>query len=93
MRSVDLTVRSDTDDKDVIIVATVSGCAGQNDATVRLNGHASDRVTALEIELTKTESNFELVGAKGTAVLPIRANPAVARGTLWAPFNQGGRAI
>jgi len=37
--------------------------------------------------------DVELVGAKGTAILPIRANPAVARGTLWAPFNQGGRAI
>ncbi|MDX2378511.1 MAG: NADH-quinone oxidoreductase subunit NuoG [Acidimicrobiia bacterium] len=35
----------------------------------------------------------ELVGARGTAVLPMRANPSVARGTLWAPFNQGGRAI
>jgi NADH-quinone oxidoreductase subunit G len=34
-----------------------------------------------------------LVAARGTAVLPIRADAAIARGVVWAPFNQGGRAI
>jgi len=34
-----------------------------------------------------------LVSARGTATLPIIANPSVARGTVWSPFNQGGRTI
>jgi NADH-quinone oxidoreductase subunit G len=34
-----------------------------------------------------------LVAARGTATLPILANLAVARGTVWSPFNQGGRTI
>jgi NADH-quinone oxidoreductase subunit G len=37
--------------------------------------------------------DVELVGVKARAVLPIRADAAVSRGTVWAPFNQGGRAI
>jgi NADH-quinone oxidoreductase subunit G len=34
--------------------------------------------------------DVKLVGARTTAVLPIRANPSVARGVVWVPFNQGG---
>jgi NADH-quinone oxidoreductase subunit G len=46
-----------------------------------------DRLGVAEGDLVK------LVGANRTATLPIRSNPAIARGTVWAPFNQGGRAI
>ncbi|BAN00726.1 NADH-quinone oxidoreductase subunit NuoG [Ilumatobacter coccineus] len=34
--------------------------------------------------------DVKLIGPKATAVLPVVANPAIARGVVWAPFNQGG---
>lgn len=34
--------------------------------------------------------DVKLIGPKATAVLPIRSNPSIARGVVWAPFNQGG---
>ena len=34
-----------------------------------------------------------LVGAKGSVVLPLVADPTVQRGTLWAPFNQPGTNV
>jgi NADH-quinone oxidoreductase subunit G len=37
--------------------------------------------------------DVRIVGASATVALAIRADPMVPRGTLWAPFNQGGRAI
>ena len=37
-----------------------------------------------------TGDDVQLIGEKATAVLPVVANPAVPRGIVWAPFNQGG---
>lgn len=34
--------------------------------------------------------DVKLIGPKATAVLPVVSNPAIARGVVWAPFNQGG---
>lgn len=34
--------------------------------------------------------DVKLIGRKATAVLPIVSNPSIARGVVWAPFNQGG---
>jgi hypothetical protein len=34
-----------------------------------------------------------LVGAKGSVVLPLVADPNVQRGTVWAPFNQPGANV
>jgi anaerobic selenocysteine-containing dehydrogenase len=38
-------------------------------------------------------AEVQVISARATAVLPIRANPGVARGVVWAPFNQGGGRI
>lgn len=35
----------------------------------------------------------KLVGSRSTVTIPIRANDAVPRGVVWAPFNQDGRSI
>ncbi len=37
--------------------------------------------------------DVKLVGAKGSTVLPIVANTAVPRGTVWSPFNQPGGTL
>ena len=37
--------------------------------------------------------DVKLVGPTGTAVLPITANPSIARGVVWVPFNQGGGSV
>lgn len=34
--------------------------------------------------------DVKLIGPKASAVMPIVANPSIARGVVWAPFNQGG---
>ncbi|MGA9278309.1 NADH-quinone oxidoreductase subunit NuoG [Ilumatobacter sp.] len=37
--------------------------------------------------------DVKLIGAQANAILPIVADPAVPRGIVWAPFNQGGSVI
>ncbi len=37
-----------------------------------------------------TGDDVQLIGEKATAILSVVANPAVPRGIVWAPFNQGG---
>ena len=37
--------------------------------------------------------DVKLVSAKASTVLPIVADPAVPRGTVWAPFNQPGGTV
>ena len=38
-------------------------------------------------------TDVRVVSARGSVVLPLVANPAVPRGTVWAPFNQSGSDI
>ncbi len=38
-------------------------------------------------------ADVKLIGAKSACVLPVHANPAVPRGVVWSPFNQGGGNI
>ncbi len=38
-------------------------------------------------------ADVRVVSARGSVVLPLVANPAVPRGTVWAPFNQPGADI
>lgn len=38
-------------------------------------------------------AEVKIVGAKGSVVLPLVADPTVQRGTIWAPFNQHGADI
>ena len=38
-------------------------------------------------------ADVRVVSARGSVVLPLVANPAVPRGTVWAPFNQTGADI
>ena len=38
-------------------------------------------------------TDVRVVSARGSVVLPLVANPAVPRGTVWAPFNQPGSDI
>ena len=38
-------------------------------------------------------TDVRVVSARGSVVLPLVANPAVPRGTVWAPFNQSGTDI
>jgi NADH-quinone oxidoreductase subunit G len=38
----------------------------------------------------ETGDDVQLVGHQATAILPVVADPAVPRGVVWAPFNQGG---
>jgi predicted molibdopterin-dependent oxidoreductase YjgC len=38
-------------------------------------------------------TDVRIVSARGSVVLPLVANPAVPRGTVWAPFNQTGADI
>src|SRR6056297_333491 len=38
-------------------------------------------------------ADVKLIGAKAACVLPVHANPAVPRGVVWSPFNQGGGNI
>jgi NADH-quinone oxidoreductase subunit G len=38
-------------------------------------------------------ADVTVTSAKGGVVLPVRTNPAVARGTAWAPFNRPGASI
>ena len=38
-------------------------------------------------------ADVRVISAKGSVVLPLVANPAVPRGTVWAPFNQSGTDI
>ncbi len=38
-------------------------------------------------------TDVRVVSARGSVVLPLVANPAVPRGTVWAPFNQTGADI
>ena len=61
----------------------------------RLAAGAAAHVNPLDLERIGVADGDDvaLVGAKARAVLPIRADAAVSRGTVWAPFNQGGRAI
>jgi predicted molibdopterin-dependent oxidoreductase YjgC len=56
---------------------------------------AAAHVHPLDLERIGVTDGDEvkLVAGRGAAVLPIRANGSVARGIVWAPFNQGGRAI
>jgi NADH-quinone oxidoreductase subunit G len=37
--------------------------------------------------------DVRLIGLKATAILPVVSNPGIARGVVWAPFNQGGGTI
>ena len=37
-----------------------------------------------------TGDDVQLIGEKATAILPVVTDPAVPRGIVWAPFNQGG---
>jgi anaerobic selenocysteine-containing dehydrogenase len=62
---------------------------------VHLTAGAAAHVNPLDLERIGVADgdDVELVGARARAVLPIRADAAVSRGTVWAPFNQGGRAI
>jgi NADH-quinone oxidoreductase subunit G len=34
-------------------------------------------------------TDVKLIGQKSTVILPVMSNPSVARGVVWAPFNQG----
>ncbi len=34
--------------------------------------------------------DVKLIGPKASAVLPVVSNPSIARGVVWAPFNQSG---
>ncbi len=34
--------------------------------------------------------DVQLIGDKATSILSVVTNPAVPRGIVWAPFNQGG---
>ena len=38
-------------------------------------------------------TDVKLVGVRGSIVLPLVADEAVQRGTIWAPFNQDGADI
>ena len=38
-------------------------------------------------------TDVRVISARGSVVLPLVANPAVPRGTVWAPFNQSGTDI
>ncbi|MEP4652966.1 MAG: molybdopterin dinucleotide binding domain-containing protein, partial [Ilumatobacter sp.] len=38
-------------------------------------------------------ADVRLIGAKASAILPVVSNPGVARGVVWAPFNQAGGSI
>src|SRR4029079_5241836 len=38
-------------------------------------------------------TDVKLVGVRGSIVLPLVADDAVQRGTIWAPFNQDGADI
>ena len=37
--------------------------------------------------------DVKLIGAKSTVILPVVADPRIARGVVWAPFNQGGGTV
>ena len=37
--------------------------------------------------------DVRLIGQKATAILPAVANPSIARGVVWAPFNQAGGTV
>ncbi|MDQ3738144.1 MAG: molybdopterin-dependent oxidoreductase, partial [Actinomycetota bacterium] len=41
----------------------------------------------------KSGTEIRVVGARSTVVLPVVPNEAVARGTVWVPFNQPGSNI
>jgi len=38
-------------------------------------------------------SDVRLVTDRSSTILPIHANPGIARGVVWAPFNQGGGSV
>jgi NADH-quinone oxidoreductase subunit G len=38
-------------------------------------------------------SDVKLIGAKATVILPVVADPRIARGVVWAPFNQSGGSV
>jgi predicted molibdopterin-dependent oxidoreductase YjgC len=37
--------------------------------------------------------DVRIIGEKSSAIVPVRANPRVARGVVWAPFNQSGATV
>jgi NADH-quinone oxidoreductase subunit G len=37
--------------------------------------------------------DVRLIATKASAIVPVRANPAVARGVVWVPFNQSGGTV
>jgi NADH-quinone oxidoreductase subunit G len=53
---------------------------------------AGAHLNPLDVDVLGAEpgDDVQLVGEKATAILPVVANPAVPRGIVWAPFNQGG---
>jgi predicted molibdopterin-dependent oxidoreductase YjgC len=56
---------------------------------------AAAHVHPLDLDKTGVASGTDVrvVSARGSVVLPLVANPAVPRGTVWAPFNQTGADI
>ncbi len=38
-------------------------------------------------------ADVRLIGQKATAILPVVSNPSIARGVVWAPFNQAGGTV
>jgi NADH-quinone oxidoreductase subunit G len=56
-------------------------------AAARVHPHDLDRVGVA------SGTDVSVVGPRGSVVLPLIADASVARGTLWAPFNQPGASI
>jgi predicted molibdopterin-dependent oxidoreductase YjgC len=56
---------------------------------------AAAHVHPLDLDKTGVPAGADVrvVSARGSVVLPLLANPAVPRGTVWAPFNQAGADI
>jgi anaerobic selenocysteine-containing dehydrogenase len=56
---------------------------------------ASAHVHPLDLDAlgVATGDDVKLVSAKASTVLPIVADTAVPRGTVWAPFNQPGGTV
>jgi NADH-quinone oxidoreductase subunit G len=56
---------------------------------------AAAHVHPLDLDKTGVAggTDVRVVSARGSVVLPLVANPAVPRGTVWAPFNQTGADI